>query len=32
MKYHEYELPDTEITLSTLVNFMSGEFDENDDE
>lgn len=32
MKYHEYELPDTKITLSTLVNFMSGEFDENDDE
>lgn len=32
MKYHEYELPDTKITLSTLVNFMSGEFDEKDDE
>ena len=33
MKYHEYELPGTkEITLSTLVKFMSGEFDENDDE
>ena len=32
MQYHEYELPDTKITLSTLVNFMSGEFDENDDE
>lgn len=32
IKYHEYELPDTKITLSTLVNFMSGEFDENDDE
>ncbi len=30
--YTEYELPDTKITLSTLVNFMSGEFDENDDE